>query len=62
MEVQGISLFLLYSDLKKCLLEVTSEQYSVESAPYKDVPETVLKRGPWVEAIVQGWLIILLSS
>lgn len=47
MKAQGISLF-LYSDLKKRLLEVTSEQYRVESGPYKDVPQTVLKRGSWV--------------
>lgn len=48
MIAQGISLFFLYSDLKKRLLEVTSEQYRVESGPYKDVPQTVLKRGSWV--------------
>ena len=48
MKAQGISLFFLYSDLKKRLLEVTSEQYRVESGPYKDVPQTVLKRGSWV--------------
>ena len=34
------------------------QKYKAESGPYKDVPQTVLKRGPWVKAVIQvyDWL------
>ena len=61
MEAWGISLF-LYLDMKKGFRKVASKQYRVESGPHKDVPHMVLKRRPWVKAVIQRWLIIFLSS
>ena len=62
METQGISLFFLCLDLKKGFLKVASKQYRVASGPHKAIPQMVLKRRPWVKAVVERWLITFLSS